>query len=180
MVSDPDGFHGFWLNSAIRHMLELRINYQVGTIAADNSKGASIVRFRCKVLLDIAHAFLGDVVVDGMSCGQFWLGLLSHQAHAVCPRVFPSCYRSHLLFLSDDEDYNIQALSTTTFAASTETLGLGTPNEVSNFQTSDCILLILFVLFSLLYVLQYCTLNVCLSYPCLVVDMVHCAARSGM
>ena len=69
MVSDPDGFHGFWLNSGIRHMLELRVNYQVATIAADNSKGASIVRF-CPVhaLLDVAYAFLGDVVVDGVSC----------------------------------------------------------------------------------------------------------------
>jgi hypothetical protein len=44
LSSDPDGFHGFWLNSGIRHLLELRINYKLGTIALDDSKGASMVR----------------------------------------------------------------------------------------------------------------------------------------
>ncbi|KAG8722921.1 hypothetical protein FRC08_000021 [Ceratobasidium sp. 394] len=43
MPADPDGFHGFWLNAGIRHMLELRINYKVGMIPTNDSKGASIV-----------------------------------------------------------------------------------------------------------------------------------------
>ncbi|KAG9100268.1 hypothetical protein FRC06_004331 [Ceratobasidium sp. 370] len=87
MPGDPDGFHGFWLNAGIRHMLELHINYKVGTIATNDSKGASIVR--------------SDVVVDG------------------------------LLSRRDDDDYNIQALSNSTFAASSETLGIGTPTEAT-------------------------------------------------
>ncbi|CUA71603.1 multidrug resistance regulator 2 [Candida albicans SC5314] [Rhizoctonia solani] len=43
LITDPDGFHGFWLNSGIRHMLELRINYKLGTLALDDSRGASMV-----------------------------------------------------------------------------------------------------------------------------------------
>ncbi|CAE6414702.1 unnamed protein product [Rhizoctonia solani] len=41
--TDPDGFHGFWLNSGVRHMLELKINYRLGTMALDDSRGASMV-----------------------------------------------------------------------------------------------------------------------------------------
>ncbi|KAF8610034.1 hypothetical protein BDV93DRAFT_4989 [Ceratobasidium sp. AG-I] len=102
MVSDPDGFHGFWLNSGIRHMLELRINYQVATIAADNSKGASIVM-------------------------SWWMACLADSFGSAYFRTKP---------VLDDEDYNIQALSTSTFAASTETLGLGTPNEFVTWYTA--------------------------------------------
>ncbi|CAE6408445.1 unnamed protein product [Rhizoctonia solani] len=43
LIVDPDGFHGFWLNSGIRHMLELRINYKLGTLTLDDSRGASMV-----------------------------------------------------------------------------------------------------------------------------------------
>lgn len=43
LITDPNGFHGFWLNSGIRHMLEMRVNYKLGTIALDDSKGASMV-----------------------------------------------------------------------------------------------------------------------------------------
>ncbi|CAE6414217.1 unnamed protein product [Rhizoctonia solani] len=43
LITDPDGFHGFWLNSGIRHMLELKVNYKLGTMVLDDSRGASMI-----------------------------------------------------------------------------------------------------------------------------------------
>ncbi|KAG8741933.1 hypothetical protein FRC12_015512 [Ceratobasidium sp. 428] len=95
MLSDPDGFHGFWLNAGVRHMLELRINYKVGSIPTNDSKGASIVM-------------------------SWWMACLADGFSSAYFRSKP---------ILDDDDYNIQALSNTTFLASSETLGIGTPTE---------------------------------------------------
>ncbi|KAG8743584.1 hypothetical protein FRC10_011731 [Ceratobasidium sp. 414] len=90
MPTDPDGFHGFWLNAGIRHMLELHINYKVGTIATNDSKGASIVM-------------------------SWWMACLADGFSSAYFRFKP---------VLDDDDYNIQALSNSTFLASSETLGI--------------------------------------------------------
>ncbi|QRW00019.1 multidrug resistance regulator 2 [Ceratobasidium sp. AG-Ba] len=95
MANDPDGFHGFWLNSGIRHMLELRVNYRIGTIPTNDSQGASIVM-------------------------SWWMACLADGFSSAYFRSKP---------ILDDDDYNIQALSNSTFLASSETLGVGTPAE---------------------------------------------------
>ncbi|CAE6452840.1 unnamed protein product [Rhizoctonia solani] len=76
--TDPDGFHGFWLNSGIRHMLELKINYKLGTLASDDPRGASMVM-----------AWWMACLADGFSSAYF--------------QSKPTL---------DDDDYNIQALTT--------------------------------------------------------------------
>ncbi|KAJ1309737.1 hypothetical protein OPQ81_006502 [Rhizoctonia solani] len=102
LISDPDGFHGFWLNSGVRHMLELRINYKLGTMALDDSRGASMVM-----------AWWMACLADGFSSAYF--------------RTKPTL---------DDDDYNIQALTASTFSTSTETLGIGTPAEFVTWYTA--------------------------------------------
>ncbi|GAB1517775.1 hypothetical protein RhiTH_000825 [Rhizoctonia solani] len=93
LQSHPDGFHGFWLNSGVRHMLELKINYKLGTMALDDSRGASMVM-----------AFFELAVAD--------------------------------MKIRDDDDYNIQSLTASTFSTSTETLCIGTPTEFVTWYTA--------------------------------------------
>ncbi|CAE7053890.1 unnamed protein product [Rhizoctonia solani] len=100
--TDPDGFHGFWLNSGIRHMLELKINYKLGTLASDDPRGASMVM-----------AWWMACLADGFSSAYF--------------QSKPTL---------DDDDYNIQALTTGAFSASTETLAVGAPTEFVTWYTA--------------------------------------------
>ncbi|KAF8710565.1 GAL4-like Zn(II)2Cys6 (or C6 zinc) binuclear cluster DNA-binding domain, partial [Rhizoctonia solani] len=102
LSADPDGFHGFWLNSGVRHMLELKINYKLGTMALDDSRGASMVM-----------AWWMACLADGFSSAYF--------------RTKPTL---------DDDDYNIQSLTASTFSTSTETLCIGTPAEFVTWYTA--------------------------------------------
>ncbi|KAF8758641.1 GAL4-like Zn(II)2Cys6 (or C6 zinc) binuclear cluster DNA-binding domain [Rhizoctonia solani] len=102
--TDPDGFHGFWLNSGVRHMLELKINYKLGTMALDDSRGASMV---------LVMAWWMACLADGFSSAYF--------------RTKPTL---------DDDDYNIQSLTASTFSTSTETLCIGTPTEFVTWYTA--------------------------------------------
>jgi hypothetical protein len=75
-------------------------------------------------------------MVDGLLGRQFCLCILSQQAcivmHCFGFRVPPIAHARH----RDDDDYNIQALTASTFSTSTETLGIGTPAEVGSTRKS--------------------------------------------
>ncbi|KAH7340911.1 hypothetical protein B0J17DRAFT_716088 [Rhizoctonia solani] len=98
LITDPDGFHGFWLNRAFGICLSL-------------GSTTSLEHWRWTTLEVMA----------------WWMACLADG--------FSSAYFKSKPTL-DDDDYNIQALTASTFSTSTETLGIGTPTEFVTWYTA--------------------------------------------